>query len=166
MPPILGTDTLDSSCMVETYLIRMIAKTGNIESWLRTMFDKLIVWVKGLFISTPVKLVIVRRYEDANGSYVGELYMWKDYGHGGSYMMIGASLDSFPLDQRDGSAIDWRLDTANDFLAPLPLNTVRVGAMTPMYNESVRRTMRTFPRKHMKLEIMNRLSISIERRPV
>lgn len=83
-------------------------------------------------------LTIVRRYADAQGHYIGELYE----GNGRNALMIGASCDNFPLDQ------DTRPEMANpkicwrhSFLEPLPENTVRVGSFEPQLNGFVQRYM-------------------------
>jgi hypothetical protein len=115
---------------------------------------RLLSFVRSLFSPLSVRLAIVRRYADANGSYVGELYM--DNGKG-SYGMVGASLDTLPLDWEDGH--DWtafQLDTKNDFLAIPTPNMVRVGAMDPRDNDRVRAMVAALPRRGMTLAVQNR----------
>lgn len=126
----------------------------------------LIGWIKGFFRRDPVKLVIVRRYQDANGSYVGELYMYeivhRKYDTIKGYRMIGVSLDTLPLDimdrnkHTDHERESFHLDTLNDFLAPIPGDTVRVGALDPIENDSVRQMMASLPRCRMFLFVQNR----------
>jgi len=125
------------------------------------MMSKLINYVLSLFKARPVRLAIVRRYCDANGSYVGELYLEQEQGGVGSYRMIGASLDTLPFEIGNGqtySVGDLRnvLDTANDFLAFMPAKRIRVGAMSPQDNDSVRAMVARLPRRNMTLVVQNR----------
>jgi hypothetical protein len=117
------------------------------------MLKRLYAFVCSLISPHPVRLAIVRRYADANGNYVGELYL--DNGHG-LYGMIGASLDSLGLNA-DGLTphAGEMLDTRNDFLAYMPTCTVRVGALDPVDNDKVRRMIAQMPRKNMTLVIQN-----------
>lgn len=76
-------------------------------------------------------LTVVRRYVDAQGHYIGELYEGNDR----TAKMIGASCDNWPLNADEhplppSPRVCWR----EDFLAPLPDNTLRVGAMEPQDN--------------------------------
>jgi hypothetical protein len=119
------------------------------------LFTELYNWFRGLFDSTPVHLAIVRRYADANGNYVGELYVEQTHRAVSSYGMVGASLDSLALDFKQESMV-WGLDTRNDFLAPLPRSTVRVGAFDPRDNDSVRKMVAALPRHRIKLVVQNR----------
>lgn len=117
------------------------------------MIKRLYAFICSFFSSHPVRIAIVRRYADANGNYVGELYM--DNGQG-SYGMIGASLDSFELNA-DGLTLHASeiLDTRNDFLAYMPMHTVRVGALDPADNDSVRQMIAGLPKGNMTLVIQN-----------
>ena len=120
------------------------------------MFNRIIVAVSDMFNRiahvfdhTPIDLAIVRRYQDANGAYVGELYQ--------NGRLIGCSLDSLPLDWRESPEyVAWTLDTRNDFLAVMSPATVRVGALDPRENDGVRRRVTAMPRKRMTLVIQNR----------
>jgi hypothetical protein len=108
-----------------------------------------------LFDFTAVKLAIVRRYPDANGNYIGELYLLDQNVRGHDvYMMIGASLDNLPLEYKGGRL--WNVDTENDFLAYLPPNTLRVGALEPLDNEYVQRRIAHLPYWNRKIIIQNR----------
>jgi hypothetical protein len=122
------------------------------------MLNKLFSFLRGLFNRSPVRFAIVRRYADANGSYVGELYMEQTVKNVISYNMIGASLDTLPLESAEvltaGVAFD--LDTKNDFLIPMPLGTLRVGALDPKDNDRVRRMVASLPRRRMMLVVQNR----------
>jgi hypothetical protein len=122
------------------------------------MLTKFYMWLRlrlhGLFAAKPVKLAIVRRYADANGSYVGELYMEGNIAGVSAYRMIGVSLDTLPIDAVKLET--WRLDTLNDFLVPMSPETIRVGAIDPKDNDSVRKMVRKLPRKNMTLIIQNR----------
>src|ERR1035438_1503837 len=108
------------------------------------MLSRLLAYVRSLYVCafdhTLVHLAIVRRYADANSCYVGELYMYALYAGIGSYRMIGCSLDSLPLELGSLSLADEprALDLEHDFLAPMPANTLRVGAPIPIDNENVR----------------------------
>ncbi len=118
------------------------------------MLSRFVAYVRALFVRQPVKLAIVRRYVDANGSYVGELYL--DNGNG-SYGMIGASLDTLGLyaEHVAFATEPYVLDTANDFLVPMPSNRVRVGALVPEDNDSVRKMIGALPRRRIELMIRN-----------
>lgn len=72
--------------------------------------------------------------------------------------MIGASLDSFPLELGSLSLGDepGALDLLHDFLAPMSDNTLRVGAAEPKDNESVRQMIGKLPRRNIRLVIQNR----------
>jgi len=113
---------------------------------------KLINFIRGLFSRKPVRLAIVRRYQDANGNYVGELYMETEkLGYG----MIGVSLDSMPLEVGTLHNMSSWLDTYNDFLAYMPENRIRVGSLDPADNDSVRCMVAGLPRKGMTLTVQN-----------
>jgi hypothetical protein len=122
------------------------------------MPTKLYTWVRNLFDRSPIHLAIVRRYRDANYNYVGELYMYLESKRP-IYNMIGVSLDSFTLDESYAMQL-WNprtmLDLDHDFLAPLPPNTMRVGAADPKDNDSVRAMIRKLNRRNIKLVIQNR----------
>lgn len=122
------------------------------------MLIKLFDWIRGLFDSTPVHLAIVRRYADANGHYVGELYMYGTFAGVGTYRCVGCSLDSFPLELRSLSLGDepGALDLLHDFLAPMQANTLRVGAAEPKDNDSVRQMIGQLKRRNIRLVIQNK----------
>jgi hypothetical protein len=120
------------------------------------MIKRLFDFIRALLVREPIRLAIVRRYCDANGSYVGELYLGQKTAAGIGYQMVGMSLDTLPysviLDDRIGD----ELDTRHDFLAPMPPMTVRVGAMDPRDNDRVRTMVARLPRQSMTLSIQNR----------
>jgi hypothetical protein len=122
------------------------------------MVKKILSFIRSLFIHEPVRLAIVRRYADANGSYVGEMYMEGSLSGVAAYRMIGMSLDTLPLKAGDmADMTTWRLDTSNDFLAlPMPPSTIRVGALDPKDNDRVRQMVDKLPRRNMTLVIQNR----------
>jgi hypothetical protein len=133
---------------------------------------KLANYILGLLKAKPVRLAIVRRYCDANGSFVGELYLEQEQSGVSSYRMIGASLDTLPLDMGSRNSIngyfselDKWLDTTNDFLVPMPLNTLRVGALDPKDNDRVRRMVARLPRRSMTLVVQNRFIEHILEKP-
>ena len=88
----------------------------------------------GYFLCHPFdtfNVTIVRRYADAQGHYIGELYE----GDGRDAKMIGASCDNWPLNA-DIKALPMhpRVCYRKSFLEPLPDNTLRVGAFEPSLN--------------------------------
>ena|SRR5665213_496157 len=87
----------------------------------------------GYFLAHPFdtfNVTIVRRYADAQGHYIGELYE--------NDRMIGASCDNWPLDADICTMLAHpRLCYRKSFLEPLPLNTLRVGAFMPNLNAIV-----------------------------
>ena len=100
----------------------------------------------------PVRLAVVRKYRDANGYNVGELYLY-DPGQN-AYLMVGASLDTWPLDV---AVVDEpAMDTERSFLDPMPPLTLRVGSQTPSMNELVKSTFRHTPRRNMSVAVQNR----------
>jgi hypothetical protein len=123
-----------------------------------SMLSRLLDFLRSLVYRAPVHLAIVRRYQDANGNYVGELYREQPRNGISSYGMVGASLDSFPLGtgSLDLSKTPYVLDVANDFLALMPANRLRVGAMDPKDNDAVRRMIGRLPRRRMTVVIQNR----------
>ncbi len=116
----------------------------------------------------PVMLAIVRRYQDANGAYVGELYMRRviarktDPEPFSEYVMIGASLDTLPLEimdpmmYTDHDRTSFCLDVRNDFLQPMPPDTVRVGGLTPDDDLRIRREIYALRRRPIDLIVQNR----------
>src|SRR5262249_5517868 len=112
-------------------------------------------FLRHLFDFREVKLAIVRRYTNFNGHHVGELYLGEDILDGKlrGYRMIGASLDSLPLDGTIPRF--WSLDTRNDFIAPLKANTLRVGSQEPLDNEWVQRMVHNLPMWRRELTIRN-----------
>jgi len=115
-------------------------------------------WLSGLFDTSLVLMAVVRRYKDANGSYVGELYMYSTFAGVGSYRLVGCSLDSLPLDLSGISLADEPsiLDLKNDFLQPMPSNTLRVGAPEPKDNDAVRKMIASYRRRNIRLTIQNK----------
>jgi|ERR1019366_4445098 hypothetical protein len=119
------------------------------------MLTNLYNWLRGLFDHRLVMLTIVRRYRDAQGHNVGELYRYDTFAGVGAYRLIGCSLDSFPLELGSLSIND-TIDLTHDFLAPMDANTLRVGAAVPADNDAVRRMIAYIPRKNIRLSISNR----------
>jgi len=125
------------------------------------MLARLVDFIRNLFVPQPVHLAIVRKYQDAQGHNVGELYMEqtikRKHDELRGYTMIGVSLDSFSLDLLGlyEGASDW-LDTRNDFLAPMEPNTIRVGALDPKDNDEVRRMIAKLPKRAMRVVVQNR----------
>jgi hypothetical protein len=104
------------------------------------------------FVAHPfavVKLTVVRRYVDAQGNYIGELY--KDG------RMIGASCDNWPLDVDMHRLIAspklcWRYS----FLEPLPQYTIRVGGIEPGTNTLVQAHIAERRFCDIKITVVNR----------
>lgn len=119
---------------------------------LRKILQRIVSWHQSLFDITIVDVVIVRKYLDAKGNYVGELYI--------NGKWTGASLDSLPFSEpRLGIGQAYKqniLDCENDFLADMPLNTIRVGGLTPQDNEKVRRHVAKFNARNMQITVFNR----------
>lgn len=77
---------------------------------------------------------MVRRYADAQKNFIGELYD----GAGRDAKMIGATCDNWPMNADVKGlpgmpSLCWK----KEFLAPLPANTLRVGALKPEDNKTV-----------------------------
>jgi hypothetical protein len=85
------------------------------------------------FIAHPFdtfNVTIVRRYADAQGHFIGELYQ--------DERMIGASCDNWPLNaDMETYGVRPSLCYRKSFLEPLPSNTLRVGAFEPSLNAIV-----------------------------
>ena len=94
-------------------------------------------------------VTVVRRYADAKGHFIGELYE--------NERMIGASCDNWPLDA-DVKPLPLRPSVCyrKSFLEPLPANTLRVGALEPENNVSVQEyvAIRRFCR--LRVVVLNR----------
>lgn len=120
------------------------------------MLTRLIDYIIKLFSNKTYSLAIVRRYTDANGAYVGELYLLGTFCGVLGYNQIGMSLDTLPFDCSLGVA-QFKLDTKGDFLQPMPENTVRVGAQDPRDTPAVREHVgRLSRRAKIQLIIQNR----------
>jgi hypothetical protein len=115
----------------------------------------LICRIRNFFSSEFITLTIVRRYQDAQGHNVGELYMYSMTHDIGAYRLIGCSLDSFPIDAC-AVWVEDALDLEHDFLAPMSYNTLRVGAAEPADNNNVRTMIGRLPRKNMRVSFQNR----------
>lgn len=96
----------------------------------------MILFIKSLwyFARHPfdvVQLTVVRRYADAQGHYIGELYD----DNGRSARMIGVSCDNLALDSKAAasSVLRWN----EEFTAPMKANTLRVGGQVPEVNAHV-----------------------------
>ncbi len=123
---------------------------------MENVLKRFLLWLGWLCDFSPVKLAVVRRYRDANGHNVGELYLFEPAmpGRRAAFNMIGASLDNLPFDYAGGRM--WRLDTKHDFLAPMPPDTIRVGAVEPQDNDAVCRRVNRLPRWNMTVILQNR----------
>ena len=100
-----------------------------------------------------VKLTIVRRYVDAQGHYIGELYE----GAGRYSRMIGATCDNMSLNADMATyGVDPFICYSKSFLDPLPAYTLRVGALEPSFNAIVQEyiALRRFNR--VRVIVLNR----------
>lgn len=127
-------------------------------------------WFRGLLFGRKTyNIAIVRRYTDANGSYVGELYLWDTFCGVLSYNQIGMSLDTLPFDCQNESHwlyIGGHLDTDNDFLTPMTPLTVRVGAQDPQHNDAVRSRVGRLAREgRILLQVRNRFIEHVMQHP-
>lgn len=122
---------------------------------LKTLFSQLLVWLYQAARPKTYSMAIVRRYCDANGSFVGELYLLGTFCGVLGYQMIGMSLDTLPFDVRE--ALEFNLDTEQDFLAPMPIGCVRVGAQDPRDTDAVRANVR-------KLAVEGRIVLQVQNR--
>lgn len=124
-------------------------------SFIRLMQDAM-AWLLGRVVSKKTwSMAIVRRYADANGSYVGELYLLGTFAGVLGYQMIGVSLDTLPFTVREVTAFN--LDIQHDFLAPMPEGCVRVGAQDPRDNDAVRANVaRLAGEGRIALQVQNR----------
>jgi hypothetical protein len=118
------------------------------------------------FICHPfdvVSLTIVRRYVDAQGNYIGELYEGADR----TAHMIGATCDNLPLDA-DTTPLKGtpRLCAMYSFLDPLPVNTLRVGAMEPMDHAGLQAYICLRRFNTLKIIVLNRFVEHIMGMPV
>lgn len=112
-------------------------------------------WVRRLTIKKTYSMAIVRRYTDANGSFVGELYLLGTFMGVLQYQMIGVSLDTLPFNSREVKSFD--LDVENDFLVPMPVGCVRVGSQDPAWNDAVRNNVGRIAREGtICLQVQNR----------
>lgn len=118
------------------------------------MLTRLYIWLLSFLHPRPVRLAIVRRYADANGHYVGELYELSAIGGVSAYRQIGVSLDSLGYDVANAKASDF--DYANDFLAPMLWSCIRIGALDPGENDRTRHYVATLPKGDMQIIIQNR----------
>ena len=117
------------------------------------MLKQLYNYIRRLFNSKTYSLAIVRRYTDANGSFVGELYLLGTFLGALQYTMIGVSLDTLPFELHE--LYSPRLDLKQDFLAPMPVGYVRVGALDPRDNDAVRVAVRKLVQAgtiHLKIQ--------------
>lgn len=92
------------------------------------------IWYTAMHPFDTFNVTVVRRYVDAQGHFIGELYD----GDGRNARMIGYACDNWPLNA-DTAALPMhpRVCYAKSFLDPLPKNTLRVGAMEPSDNADV-----------------------------
>jgi hypothetical protein len=123
-----------------------------------SMIDRFISLIKRLLGIKPrtYSFAVIRRYTDANGSFVGELYLLGTFAGVLGYSMIGVSLDTLPFDCQNGVE-GFDLDLEHDFLAPMAPGCVRVGAQDPRDNDAVRARVARLAREGtISLQVQNR----------
>jgi hypothetical protein len=120
------------------------------------MIKRFIAYLKALGRKRKTySMAIVRRYTDANGAFVGELYLLGTFAGILGYQMIGVSLDTLPLEAKHPNTFD--LDIENDFLKPMTKYCIRVGAIDPADNENVRKHVASlFKTGKIEFQIQNR----------
>lgn len=119
------------------------------------MIKQLYNYIRNFFTRKTYSMAIVRRYADANGSFVGELYLLGTFMGILQYNMIGVSLDTLPFTVREVTRFD--LDVVNDFLQPMPEGCMRVGAQDPRDNDAVRANVARLAREgRIALQVQNR----------
>jgi hypothetical protein len=120
-------------------------------------------WYTAMHPFDAFNVTVVRRYADAQGNYIGELYE----GNGASARMIGASCDNWPLDA-DVRPLPMhpRVCWQRSFLDPLPKNTLRVGAMEPVDNADVQAYVAARRFLPLKITVLNRFVEHILRNPI
>ena len=117
-------------------------------------------WLQALayFIRHPfsvVSLTIVRRYVDAQGHYIGELYVSEV--EGTLAHMIGATCDNLPLNADIATRFTQPVICYSySFLDPLPANTARIGAFEPSLNAIVQ--------EYIALRRFNRMRVIVHNR--
>lgn len=123
---------------------------------MRRVLDVILAWFKAIWRGKKTySMAIVRRYADANGSFVGELYLLGSFAGVLQYSMIGMSLDTLPFEAHEMSGFD--LDVENDFLKPMPAMCVRVGAQDPRDDKAVRDSIARIAREGtIVLQVQNR----------
>lgn len=132
---------------------------------IKQLFYTVLAWVRGVAVGRKTwSMAIVRRYADANGSFVGELYLLGTFAGVLQYNMIGVSLDTLPFNVNEVMRFD--LDVVNDFLHPMPEGCVRVGAQDPRDNDAVRATVARLAREgSIALQVQNRFVEHVMSRP-
>lgn len=132
---------------------------------MRRLFDIIVAWFRGVAVGRKTwSLAIVRRYPDANGSFVGELYLLGTFMGVLQYQMIGVSLDTLPFEPKEVQTFS--LDVVNDFLKPMPEGCVRVGSLDPRDNDVVKANVgRLAKQGTIVLQVQNRFVEYVMGRP-
>lgn len=128
-------------------------------------FYLIIAWATAIVgTKKTYSMAIVRRYCDANGSFVGELYLLGTFMGVLGYQMIGMSLDTLPFDAKE--LREFNLDVDHDFLAPMPEGCVRVGSQDPRDTDAVRASVRKLAKEgKIALQVQNRFVEHVMSRP-
>lgn len=121
---------------------------------LRQLVINITTYFRALIYRELINLYIRRKYQDANGNYIGELYA-DDVTIKGKKVtaMIGVSLDS--LDFGDIFGIPNELDLRHDFLAYMPKDRIRLGSLEPKDNDQVRNRYRFYPSHLIRIHVQN-----------
>lgn len=130
-------------------------------SRLRTFVSQIAAFVYACYDSRPVLMTVIRRYLDAKGNYIGELYLHET---GKPAHMIGMTCDTFPLGAE--FVLNPIIDTDHDFLDPMPMMRMRVGSMTPDENDRIRGMIAWFKFKDVRVNVQNRFCETILERPL
>lgn len=127
------------------------------------IIEKIKAWIYALFHGEPVQLVVVRRYIDAQGRFIGELYM----GEGRPAVQIGMSCDTMPFTAGDDKPPKtlFRLEFNGDFLSPMGPDGLRVGAQAPAENEAVRQIVSLRRYCKLSVRVLNRFIEHIMEQP-
>lgn len=106
-----------------------------------------------LFHRETLRLTIVRRYVDAQGHYIGELYV----GEGREAKMIGMACDNLPFDAETKKIYSLvNLCYSYSFLDRLPPQTIRVGGTEPKDHSATQEYMKLRRYCKIRVTVLNR----------
>lgn len=119
-------------------------------SRLRTILSRIAAFAYACYNTSPVVMTVIRRYIDAKGNYIGELYLHE---MGKPACMIGMTCDTFPFEVE--YVLGPIIDTDHEFTDPMPMMRMRVGAMTPDENDRIREQISWFKYKDVRVNVQN-----------